>query len=172
MELWDAYDAEGNPLGFTLVRDRPIPDGVFHVVVEVITLTPAGLLLITLRHPDKPYGLKWETTGGSALAGEETRTAAVRELAEETGIRVRPENLVPVAAFAIHSDLMRTYAVIADIGPADIRLQEGETVGFEFVTPSEFAAMCAAGEVAEPIARRLPDYLEIIGRMFPEGTRR
>ena len=31
MELWDAYDRDGNLIEGTLVRGEPIPDGVYHV---------------------------------------------------------------------------------------------------------------------------------------------
>ena len=32
----------------------------------------------------------WETTGGSALAGEDSLTAALREAGEETGLKLDP----------------------------------------------------------------------------------
>ena len=31
-ELWDAYDRDGNPLGFDLVRGEPLPEGAYHLV--------------------------------------------------------------------------------------------------------------------------------------------
>jgi 8-oxo-dGTP pyrophosphatase MutT (NUDIX family) len=34
----------------------------------------------------------WETTGGSAVAGEDSLTAALRETREELGIILKPEN--------------------------------------------------------------------------------
>ena len=42
------------------------------------------------RRPDEPY---WFTIGGGADAGESMPHAAARELREETGIRVDPEQL-------------------------------------------------------------------------------
>lgn len=38
-ELWDAYDREGNRLGFDLVRGEPVPGGAYHLVVEVLAVT-------------------------------------------------------------------------------------------------------------------------------------
>jgi len=166
MEYWDAYDIDGQPLGETLVRDRPIPAGRYHIVVEVVTLTPDGRLLLTRRDPRKPFGLKWEITGGSALAGEDAPTGAVRELFEETGIRVSRDELIPVAAFPTRDCLFRTFAVVKDVAPADIVLQEGETIDFKFVRPEVFASMCEAGDVARPIADRLDEYLGIVKRLL------
>lgn len=34
-EVWDAYDVQGNLLGFDLYRGEPIPEGVYHLVVEI-----------------------------------------------------------------------------------------------------------------------------------------
>lgn len=44
--------------------------GEFHVVVNVLSVDRQGNILITKRHPKKPFGGKWEVTGGSVLAGE------------------------------------------------------------------------------------------------------
>ncbi len=51
------------------------------------------------HRPDKPF---WFTIGGAAEAGESMRQAAARELREETGIRVDPEQLgEPIAQSTI-----------------------------------------------------------------------
>ena len=37
MEIWDAYDAEFNKLeNKTLIRGEVIPDGLFHLVCEIL----------------------------------------------------------------------------------------------------------------------------------------
>lgn len=69
-EMYDACDQAGNPLGYALVRGDPIPEGVWHLVVEVFSVTAGGRVLVTRRHPDKSWGGYWEYTGGSVLAGE------------------------------------------------------------------------------------------------------
>jgi 8-oxo-dGTP pyrophosphatase MutT (NUDIX family) len=51
-------------------------------------------LLITQRHPMKHFGYYWEITAGSVIKGEDELSAAVRELVEETGIKVNKEDLM------------------------------------------------------------------------------
>ena len=89
-ELWDAYDENEKLLGFDLKRSqaKSLPDGVYHVIVNVYTMTKDGKLLTTERSRNKTYPLKWEVTGGSILKGETAAEGAVRELFEETGIKV------------------------------------------------------------------------------------
>ena len=87
-ELWDAYDREGNLLGFDLVRGEPLPEGAYHLVAEVLAVANDGRVLLTRRHPDKRWGGLWEYTGGSVLKGETPVQGALRELREETGIAV------------------------------------------------------------------------------------
>lgn len=86
-EYWDLYDENRRPLGETHLRGLALPKGTYHIVVEVWTVNSKGEILLTLRDPKKEtYPDKWECTGGSILAGETSKTGAVRELFEEIGI--------------------------------------------------------------------------------------
>ena len=84
-EYWDLLGENREPLGLLHQRGEPMPAGARHLCVEVITLWN-GRMLTTRRHPNKRGGGYWEVTTGSALAGEDSRTAALRDLYEETCI--------------------------------------------------------------------------------------
>jgi 8-oxo-dGTP pyrophosphatase MutT (NUDIX family) len=65
---------------------------------RVVVLDPAGRVLLLgarLTDPAVPPGdvLFWYTPGGGVEDGESVRAAAVRELAEEIGLVVAPEDL-------------------------------------------------------------------------------
>ena len=52
MELWDAYDQELNKLGgVTLARGEEVPDGMYHLVSEVIVKHTDGEFLLMQRAP-------------------------------------------------------------------------------------------------------------------------
>ena len=87
-ELWDAYDKKFNKIeNTTLVRGEIIPDGIYHLVSEVIVKHTDGSYLLMQRDLRKHHGGEWEVTaGGSALQGENGLEAAIRELKEETGL--------------------------------------------------------------------------------------
>ena len=143
-ELWDAYDCHGNRLGFDLVRGESLPEGACHLVVEVYTLTEAGEILITQRHPSKPFGLQWEVTGGAVQKGETPLEGAVRELREETGIQAEPESLRPLYVYSPMAEglkmpaVFHCYLLAAGRERPEITLQEGETVSFRFLPYEEF----------------------------------
>ena len=72
MEIWDAYDRNLEKIeGMTLIRGEKIPEGVYHLVCDVIVRHTDGEYLLMQRDSKKHYGGMWEATaGGSALQGE------------------------------------------------------------------------------------------------------
>lgn len=88
IEKWDAYDKYFNKIADgSLIRGEVIPDGVYHLVGEIIVKHTDGTYLLMQRDYKKQFGGKWElTAGGSALQGESPLECAIRELREETGI--------------------------------------------------------------------------------------
>ena len=71
----------------TLVRGENIPNGVYHLVSDVIVRHIDGTYLLMQRDSRKHFGGMWEATAGSsALKCEDPLACAIRELLEETGI--------------------------------------------------------------------------------------
>ena len=89
-EYWDVYDGDRNPTGRTHRRGDPMADGDFHIVVHVWMKNNCGEYLLTRRDFSKGFPGMWESTGGSALAGDDSLSAAIREVKEETGLDLDP----------------------------------------------------------------------------------
>lgn len=156
-EIWDAYDENEHKLGFDIPRSmaKSLPDGVFHVVVSIYTLTDKGRVLVTQRARNKTYSLKWEVTGGSILKGESAKQGAVRELQEETGIvRTQEEmiNLYHIVDHARHT----IYHGFMDMIPDNthIVLQEGETMDYMFLAYDEFVELVKSDRFVPSEQRR------------------
>jgi len=73
-------------------------DEIVKYTADVIVVTPSHQVLLIERNWD-PYEGRWALPGGHVDVGETSRDAAVRELVEETGIRVAPYALHQVGVF-------------------------------------------------------------------------
>ncbi len=88
------------------------PDGLLHRHgARVLVFDGAGRVLLQRGHDiDEPSRHWWFTPGGGIRTGEDPRAAAVRELAEETGIVVSPGDLEgPVARRSAIFDFAREW---------------------------------------------------------------
>lgn len=95
-ELWDVYTKDRKTTGKTCFRGEQgkLSDDEFHLWVMVWIKNPqTGKYLVSQRAADKDTDpLKWETVAGHVIAGETSRQAAVREVFEEIGIKLNPED--------------------------------------------------------------------------------
>ncbi len=78
MEIWDAYYEDGSLAGCDLIRGEKIPDGLYHLVSEVIVRHNDGDFLVMQRdYYKKVYpGLYEATASGCALKGESAEECA------------------------------------------------------------------------------------------------
>lgn len=143
MELWDAYNKDFEKIdGLTLIRGETIPDGVYHLVSDVIVRHIDGTFLLMQRDSRKHFGGMWEATaGGSALQGEDALTCAIRELREETGIE--SEDLSELGRVIRDDDhtIYVEFLCVTEFDKASIALQEGETSAYKWVTKAELLSM-------------------------------
>ncbi len=140
-ELWDMYDTERNFTGKTHPRGVLIPNGMYHIVVHAWVQNADGRILLTQRSINKSYAEMWECSGGSAVAGEDSLTAAVREIEEETGILVKPEEGTLFRSIRRVNDFLDVWLFRTEIDFDAIKLQERETCGVRLVYPHELLEM-------------------------------
>ena len=161
MEHWDLFDRARNPLGKTRLRGTPGNPGEYHIVVSIWTVDSAGNILLTLRDSAKEsYPDRWENTGGSALAGETSRQAAVRELFEETGIVAGEDELILLGEQVARDSFVDHYLLLRDIPIEDVRLQAGEPAAAKWVTLAMFDEMIAELSLAKPIGEQFNEIRE------------
>ncbi|MGP6172880.1 NUDIX domain-containing protein [Corynebacterium sp. A21] len=172
VEHWDITDVSGQPTGDIYLRGAPDwPAGGFHVVSTICVYRPVGEVLLTRRAAHKDMPLTWEFPGGSVLAGESGVEGAVRELWEETGLRVSPEAMVLVGRYVEDSALIDFYAVpfAAVAAPAEVDPDPAEVMAAEWSTLRAVQGRLESGQMAPPWADRLSELWGPLLRVLDES---
>lgn len=159
MELWDLYDENRHPLGRTHVRGDKIPDGCYHITVDVWIRNSRREYLISQRAANRPtFPLKWECVGGSVLAGETSFQGMLRETKEEVGISLDIAHMEPVLSVTgrvidgFHfSDIKDVYLVEYS---GDVSLKNAttdEVAQVKWMTVPQIRALWDSGEMVHTL---------------------
>jgi isopentenyldiphosphate isomerase len=97
VEMWDILDTDGNKTGRLHKRGKNpvegLKEGEYFRAVHIWIKNKDGRFLISKRTPCRSLAPNlWECTGGAAIAGEDSLTAALREVKEELGLTLNPSN--------------------------------------------------------------------------------
>ena len=159
LEMWDLYNGKREKTGKVLPRGVLVPKGLYHLTVSAWVVNSQGQYLLSQRHPQKVYPLCWECTGGSVLAGEDSLSGAVREVREELGIILNQSNakMIYQAKREETQDFYDVWVFHADIDISEIKVQETEVVGVQWVNRNVLIDMLHRGKLHPMI-----DYIEEI----------
>ena len=147
MEIWDLYDRDRRPTGETHERGKPLPKGRYHMVVHVVIFSTKGEMLIQQRQPFKAgWPNLWDiTVGGSAIAGDNSRTAAQRETMEELGLPLDLSAEQPRLTVPFDVGFDDIYIITKDVDLTALHLQESEVQSVKWADEAEILAMLAEG---------------------------
>ncbi len=154
MEYNDIYDKKRNLTGRVHLRGTPWKRGQYGLVVCVWVYDGKGKILMTRRAPQKSFPGTWENSGGAARAGEDSLTAMVRELSEETGIRAKAEDFELLESLREGNAFYDHYCLRADVPLDRIVLMPGETDDVKWVTFPEIHQMIEKRQICRVIAKQ------------------
>ena len=162
MELWDIYDRNRQPKGYTHVRGEKMKPGDYHEIVNVWIRNSRGEYFLTKRTPNKMWGGYWECTGGSVVSGDTSRQCAVKEVFEEAGIELNPDEGILIHTYCrekLHGqqDFCDVWFFKKDFDLSDVVLQEGETCDAMWATREKIMEMLEKGHFVPMI-----DYIDLV----------
>ncbi len=160
MELFDLYTADRVKLDRTMVRGDAVPEGCYRIVVHVCVFDPEGRMLIQQSQPFKEgWSNMWDiTVGGSAVAGDTSRTAAERETREEIGLDIDLTDVRPSLTLYWEHGFDDYYLLTRELDPASLHLQYEEVQTVRWATREEIHRMIDDGEFI-PYEKGLIDLL-------------
>ena len=162
MELWDAYKEDGTLAGRDLIRVEPIPDGLYHLVCEILVKHTDGSYLLMQRDYNKEVypGMFEASAGGSVVKGETAVDGAIRELKEETGITADKLTLINVGVNNKSNVIWYEYLCVTDCDKNSVTLQEGETIAYKWLSKDEFIEFINSENAIKSQIARLKPYLD------------
>lgn len=156
-ELWDLYDKDRMLLPQTMLRGEMVPEGCYHLICESWVIS-GDKVLVTRRHPNKTQGGKFECTGGSALHGENTSQAMVRELKEEIGLTVSEDELILIYTNVGKNYIWDTFVVKKSINLDELNLLKNEVISAHLFDYSEVKELMEQGKFVSILKNRFEAY--------------
>ena len=137
MEKRDLYDINRNPIGETIYKGEPVPEGKYIIVILVMIQNSKGEFLIQKRSKQKDG--KYAATGGHVKTGQTSIEGMMDEIQEELGLTVKPEELELL--FSGREDdcqvFFDLYYMKKDFEISSLVLQEEEVESVKWMTLEE-----------------------------------
>lgn len=143
MELIDVLDSNGNKTGEIKDKKQIYLDSDYHRTVHIWIINSNNEILVQKRNPKKgTYPGLWAiSVAGHVRSGEESIDAALRELKEEIGQKLKPEDLKYL--FTLNREVSfpqynikaidDVYLVKLDIDVENTKLQFSELTDIKYV---------------------------------------
>lgn len=169
-EMLDTFDINGN---FLSVKPKSFCHGkypnCYHKTVWIWIVNTTGKVLVQLRSSQKSFmPNKWDIScAGHIMSGEDIIFAAQRELKEELGLTVLPEDLSFQCQILSPSlyELGQIFILRADIDVDSLTLQKEEVEAVKWLSYSEFVA-CLYSDVFVDHDKNCKDAFERIIKEF------
>jgi XTP/dITP diphosphohydrolase len=140
-----------------------------HIVVPIAIIVKDGKILVTKRNdPHRPdYHEKWEFPGGSMEFGETVKENLVREVKEETGLKIKPlEQLRPLyikgQEYPTWSYQVYLIPYICSVLGRVGKVNDAEILDLKWISPKEVNKMVFVGENKEMFKKFLPELKQCI----------
>ncbi len=147
-EKWDILDERGVPTGRQTLRGQTMfKSGEYHLVVHIWIVSSNNKFLIQRRSENKKLMPgEWAATGGAAISGEDSFTAANRELFEELGIKSDRLSLKKLFRIKRRNSLLDVWFIETDTEISQLTLQKNEVAEAKWVSAECLAEMIENGE--------------------------
>lgn len=179
-ELFDIVN-EQNVVTGTAPRSVAHRNGLRHRAVHVLFVTPAGDVILQRRSMTKDTypGYLTVTVGGHVPSGSSYEETVLQEIFEETGLRLKPADLVTVSDIAYEyrdpitdahdNELVRVYGHVYRGNVADLKVEANDGAGFDVYPLAKLRALDVAARAEAKIVPMLFSedlYVPLYGRFI------
>jgi len=144
MEYLDVLNADGTPAGYKLPRPEVHAQSLWHAAAHIWFINSKKELLLQRRSPLKETGPnQWDVScGGHIEAGTTPLEGALREIEEELGLKLNPDELVHIFTVSQgaervgpdkNKEFNQVYLVTRDLDLSTLTLQETEVAEVRYM---------------------------------------
>ena len=159
-ELVEILTEDGKLVGKRVNKSIAHKEGICHGISAIALIDKNGRLLIQKRSPNKKdEPNKWDLSGAGHIDINETsEEAAVRELYEETGIKIGTEeiklidtylNKIKLNTGVLINHFTYLFLIKKNINLSDIKKQESEVSSVRFVDKKKYIELSNNEEMVE-----------------------
>lgn len=161
MEIRDILDENGNKTGSTVLRNEKhtMKENEYMLAVHIYIRNSKNQWLIQKRAATKEiFPNIWDITGGAVISGENSITAALREVKEEIGIDLDESTMYRAERLKRKHSLVDIWIAIADFELTECVLQLEEVTDVKWVSSNELIKMVFEAEYRDD------DYKAVVQR--------
>ena len=142
-ELMDIYDENKNKINKTIDRKErySLSEGEYTISVHCFIINSNNQILLTKRNLSKKHGGKWEDTHGGLRAGESSIEGIVRELKEEIGLVVDPQEIKFIKTIKKSKKFNEIFVLCKDVSVNSLCYSDGEVIDCKYVSLPELQEM-------------------------------
>lgn len=146
-EIWEVLDENRQSTGQYHRRGDALPEGQYHLVVNICIFNSDNQMLIQRRQPwKKGWPNLWNVSaGGSATAGDTSQTAAERETEEEIGYHMDFSKERPYFTINGTKSFCDYYLIEADLDIDTLTPQYEEVAELKWASKDEILEMIKEG---------------------------
>ena len=136
MELLDLYDDKGKKLNKTVERGKKFDAG--NIMISIIFIKNKDNKYL-IQKTSKEKGSKYSSTGGHVTHGETGLTTIIREIKEELGININPNELefISLVKHPTRPFLINLYLLEKDVCIDQLKLQKEEVESVTWLAKEE-----------------------------------
>lgn len=157
MELLDIYDENGLKTGKVIERGVELEKGEYFFAVHIYIYNKDGQWLIQKRSNNMVNfpGL-WEFTSGCVSSGEDSLSAAQREVSEELGIQIEITELHKKGTYRRIKNFVDVWFGRTNCKYEDFRICDIEVAEIKYISQEEMISL------VKELPNREPDYKEMV----------
>ena len=149
MEYWDVLDENGNPTGEIMKKydEKVFERGLYHLGSDLWPINSENKILIQKRSSQKRLEPNvWAMTGGSVIAGENSKQTIIRESKEELDINVNCDDLKLITRFKTGNVWIDTYIIKKDYDISEMKFKEDEVSEVKWASFEEIDDLVNKGQ--------------------------